>query len=87
LGLIVLDGVEEGGIVGGALGGDLARKKVDVAGGGDGEGFGGVLRGEGGVIADDGCAGRESWSCAGREVQSHVSFNFQGGAELDGRDG
>src|SRR5467141_1024046 len=43
LGFVVLDGAEEGVVVGGALGGDLPQEKMDVARGGDGRAFRGVF--------------------------------------------
>ena len=43
LGFIVLDGAEESVVVGGALGGDLPQEKIDMARGGDGRAFHGVL--------------------------------------------
>jgi len=56
--LVVLDGAEEGVVVGGAVGGDLARQEIQVARGGDRAGAGLVIGGEGGVIADyGGCGG------------------------------
>src|SRR6266850_4538705 len=48
LGFVVPDGAEEGVVVGGALGGDLPEEKIDVARGGDGRAFRGVVRGESG---------------------------------------
>src|SRR6266850_4115206 len=54
LGFVVPDGAEEGVVVGGALGGDLPQEKIDMARGGDGRAFRGVLGGEGSVVALDG---------------------------------
>lgn len=42
LGLVGLHGVEEGVVVGGTCGGDLAEDEVDVAGGGGGVGLRGI---------------------------------------------
>src|SRR5216684_1957631 len=87
LGLVVEDGTEEGVVVGGAGGGDLPKQKVDVAGSGDGQTLGGVLGGEGGVIASDGSAGWGGGGRAGGKMQSHVGFDFEGSAEFDGGSG
>ena len=54
LGLVGLDGMEEGVVVSGAGGGDFAQQKIDVTRGGDGLTSCGVLGAEGGVIAVDG---------------------------------
>ena len=83
LGLVVPDGAEEGVVVGGALGGDFSQKKIDVARGGDGQAFGGVLRSESGVIALDGGSGGSLRGGAGRKTQRHMRFDFEGRAEFD----
>src|SRR5258708_24199597 len=83
LGLVVLDGAEEGVVVGGALGGDLPQQKVDMARGGDHQGFCGILGGEGGVIALDGSACRRGGRRAGGKVECHLGFDFKWSAELN----
>ena len=87
MGLVALDGVEEGVVVGSALGGDLPQKKMDVAGRGDDRPFGGVLGRVAGVIALDGSAGRRDCGCGGRKMQGHVGFDFEGRAQFNGRRG
>ena len=78
--LIGLDGVEEGGVVGGAIGGDLAVEEIDVAGGADDGVLGAVARGEGGVVAIDHRAGGDFDAGAWWEVQGEASVYVERGA-------
>src|SRR6266404_3647707 len=87
LGFVVLDSAEESIVVGGALSGDLSQEKIDVARGGDGRAFRGILGGEGSIVALDGRAGGSLYAGAGRKMQGHVRFNVEWGAKLDGRRG
>src|SRR6266446_41502 len=68
LGLVALDGVEEGVVVSGAGGGDLTEEEIHAARGGDGVSLGGVMGGERGVVAYDRSAGGRLSGCAGREM-------------------
>src|SRR5262249_37645971 len=87
LGLIVLDGAEEGVVVGGAVGGEFAGDEVDVTGGGDGVGVGGVLRREGGIVAVYVGSGGRFDSRVRREVKTDAGLHVEGSAEFDGRFG
>src|ERR1700693_3142828 len=84
LGFVVLDGAEEGVVVGGAFGGDLSQEKIDVPRGGDDRAFRGILGGKGGVVALDGSSCGSLRVCAGRKMQGHVRFDLEGRAEFDG---
>ena len=85
LGLIGLDGVEEGGVVGGTVGGDLAAQEVDVTGGGDGAGIGVVAGGEGGVVAVDDGAGGKFDAGAGWKMEGYARLHVERGAQVDRR--
>jgi len=83
LGLVVQDGVEEGVVICGAVGGNFPQEEMDVTGGADYRTLHGVLRGEGGVIALDGCAGGRTDCRAGGKMEGHVGVDFERGAEFD----
>src|SRR5260370_42336142 len=75
--LVALDGAEERVVVGRAFGGDLAQEEMDGEGSGDGQSFGRVLGGEGGVVAGHRRAGGGSWDVGGREREGHVVLALQ----------
>src|SRR5450755_427625 len=87
LGLVGLDGVEEGGVVGGAVGGDLAVEEIDVAGSGDDGVLGAVAGGEGGVVAIDDRSGGDFDAGTRGEVEGQAGVYVERGAQIDGASG
>ena len=87
LGLVGLDSVEEGGVVGGLAGGDLAVEKVDVAGRRDHAALGVIAGNERGVVAVDHRAGRDLDAGARREPQRDPSIDVERCTKLDRRCG
>ena len=85
LGLVGLDGMEEGVVVGGAGGGNFAQQEIDVTGGGDGLASCGVLGAEGSVIAVDGSACGDLCGGARGEMKRNAGLHFERSAQFDGR--
>ena len=84
LGLIGLDGVEEGGVVGATIGVDIAMEKVNVADGRDGSGLRVVAGGERGVVAIDDRA-RGGFDARSRgKMQGDAGVDIEWVAEIDG---
>lgn len=68
LGLVGLNGVQEGRVVSGMVGGDLAVEEIDVAGCGDYGALGVIAGHESGVVAVDDGAGGNFRAGAWREM-------------------
>lgn len=82
-----MDGVEEGGVIGGSVGGDLAVEEVDVAGSGDDACPDVVSGGEGGVVAIDDRAGRDFDAGAWWKAEGDAGIYIERDAEVDGGSG
>ena len=77
LSFVVLDGADEGVVVGGTRGRDFAKKELEMARGGDGGTGRGILRCEFGVIALDGGAGGYLSGSARRKVKDHAGLDLE----------
>src|SRR5216684_3323638 len=85
LGLVGLDGMEEGVVVGGAGGGNFAQQEIDVTRGGDGLASSGVLGAEGSVIAVDGRTRGDLCGGARWKMKGNAGLHFERSAQFDGR--
>ncbi len=85
LGLVGVDGVKEGGVVGGLRGGDVAVQKVNVARRGDDAGPHVVARDECGVVAVYNGPRGHFDAGAGRKVQRDSGIDIQRRAEINGQ--
>ena len=84
LGLVGLDGVEEGGVVDGAGGGDLAKDEIDVPRSKDDVSFGGVVGREGCVVTLNRCSAGSLDRYAGWKMQDEAGLDVQRRAQIDG---